>query len=189
MSPTAKIISAVRRLFLQLRGAQLPANVQIERGVVAQCGVRDGKRGLIHLGNRVTLGAGVVLDAFGGAITCDADVWLGPHTVIYGHGGVEIGAYSLISMHCRVLSSEHTIPDCQTPIRHTPDILKPTRIGRDVWLGAGVTVLGGVEIGDHCVVGAGSVVTHDLPTGSIAMGTPARIVRQRPCSIPPGEAG
>ena len=52
-------------------------------------------------------------------------------------------------------------------------------IGRDVWLGARVMVMPGVTIGDGCVVGAGSVVTSDLPTEAIAVGTPARVVGNR----------
>ena len=80
-----------------------------------------------------------------------------------------------MSMHCRILSSNHTIPPPGTIIRSQPDVLKPTRIGADVWLGAGVTVLGGVTIGEGCVVGAGAVVAHDLPPYSIAVGVPAKI--------------
>ena len=57
-----------------------------------------------------------------------------------------------------------------------PSRLLPTKFDRDVWLGAGVTVLGGVTIGDGCIVGAGAVVTKDLPPCSIALGVPA-IVR------------
>ena len=90
-----------------------------------------------------------------------------------------IGKDTLISMHCRILSSNHTIPPPGTVIRSKPDQPRATRIGRDVWLGAGVTVLGGVTIGDGCVVGAGAVVTHDLPPHSIALGVPARVVQQR----------
>lgn len=104
-----------------------------------------------------------------------ANVFLGPHSVIYGHGGVEIGDDCLIAMHCRILSSNHTVAPFGTAIRSQPDVLLPTKIGRDVWLGAGVTVLGGVTIGDGCIVGAGSVVTKDLPAGAIAYGTPATV--------------
>jgi acetyltransferase-like isoleucine patch superfamily enzyme len=55
----------------------------------------------------------------------------------------------------------------------------PVRIGDDVWIAAACVVHGGVTIGSGCVVGAGSVVIDDLPPGSIAVGNPARVVRQR----------
>ena len=54
----------------------------------------------------------------------------------------------------------------------------PVHIGRNCWLGAGVIVLPGVSIGENTVVGAGSVVTKDLPANVIAVGTPARVVRE-----------
>ena len=54
----------------------------------------------------------------------------------------------------------------------------PVRIGRNCWLGAGVIVLPGVTIGDNTVVGAGSVVTKDLPSNVLAVGTPARVLRE-----------
>jgi len=57
------------------------------------------------------------------------------------------------------------------------EMAKPIRIGHGVWIGGGAIVLAGVTIGDGCVVGAGSVVTHDLPPGSVAVGSPARIIR------------
>ena len=53
----------------------------------------------------------------------------------------------------------------------------PVVIGRNVWLGANVTVLPGVTIGDDSVIGAGSVVTRDIPVGVVAVGSPARVVR------------
>ncbi len=54
---------------------------------------------------------------------------------------------------------------------------EPVRIGHHVWLGAGVTVCPGVTIGNNCVIGAGSVVTRDIPDNSIAVGVPARVIR------------
>lgn len=143
-------------------------------------GWRDSQPGRLSAGAGLWLENGVVLDAWGGRIALGADVFIGPYAVIYGHGGVEIGDTCLISMHCRIVSSNHTVPPLGTTIRSQPDVLLPTRIGRDVWLGAGVTVLGGVTIGDGCVVGAGAVVTSDLPAGSIAVGVPARVVGRRP---------
>lgn len=138
-------------------------------------GVSFRGEGVIEIGAAAWIESGVNLHAFGGIISLGDDVFLGPHTVIYGHGGVEIGDSCIIAMHCRILSSNHAVPLVGTDIRSQPDSLKPTKIGRDVWLGAGVTVLGGVSIGDGCVVGAGSVVTKDLPAGAISYGIPAQI--------------
>ncbi len=55
---------------------------------------------------------------------------------------------------------------------------RPVHIGNSCWFGAGVTVCPGVTIGDNCVIGAGSVVTHDIPDNSFAAGVPCRVVRE-----------
>jgi len=106
-------------------------------------------------------------------------VWLGPYVVIYGHGGVEIGEQTLVSMHCTILSSNHAVPPMGTLIRDTADEVLPTKIGRDVWIGANAVILGGVCIGDGAVIAAGAVVNRDVDAGSIVAGVPARFVRSR----------
>lgn len=147
-------------------------------------GFKNGQKGVIALEHDCELSPGVNLHAWGGKILLSPRVFLGPYTVIYGHGGVIIGEGTLIAMHCCIVSSNHMVPPFGTDIRSQPDILLPTKIGRDVWLGAGVTVLGGVTIGDGCIVGAGAVVTKDLPPGAIAYGTPATIRHYRDGSPP-----
>lgn len=54
----------------------------------------------------------------------------------------------------------------------------PITVGNNVWIGAKVCVLPGVTIGDNCVIGAGSIVTRDIPAGSLAVGNPCRVIRQ-----------
>ena len=54
----------------------------------------------------------------------------------------------------------------------------PVRIGKNVWIGAGAIVLPGVTIGDHSVIGAGSVVTKDIPPNVVAVGNPCRVLRE-----------
>lgn len=170
MSLIEKIAYARRRLRLRWQGAVIGRGGDIGPGVVVKRG-----HGRVTIGPDCSLETGVMLAAYGGSIDIARWVFLGPYTVIYGHGGVSIGEGTLIAMHCRIVSSNHTIAPFGTPIRSQPDVLLPVKIGCDVWLGAGVTVLGGVTIGDGCVVGAGTVVTRDLPPGSIAHGTPATV--------------
>ena len=175
MGLVQKITQAGRRVRLRAHhGVKLGRGGSIGTGVVVEPGA-----GHITIGDDCSLSTGVVLATYGGHIEIARWVFLGPYTAIYGHAGITIGEGTLISMHCRILSSNHTIPPFGTPIRSQPDVLLPTKIGRDVWLGAGVTVLGGVSIGDGCIVGAGAVVTKNLPPGAIAYGTPAVVKGQR----------
>jgi acetyltransferase-like isoleucine patch superfamily enzyme len=170
-----------RRWYLSRPNVAIGSGTVIGRGVVAKPGA-----GRITIGTDCTLETGVVLETYGGRIGLGSRIFLGPYTVIYGHGGVLIGEGTLIAMHCRILSSNHAVAPFGTPIHTQPDVLRPTKIGRDVWLGAGVTVLGGVTIGDGCIVGAGAVVTKDLPPGAIATGVPAEITKFRTGA--PGQA-
>jgi carbonic anhydrase/acetyltransferase-like protein (isoleucine patch superfamily) len=179
---TDQVLGAVahaRPKLLALTGIEFGRNVRIGPCCEIALGPAPARRGMIAVGDRTHIDRGVLLHPYGGCIETGIDVYIGPYTTVYGHGGVVIGKDTLISMHCRILSSNHTRPPCGTIIRSRPDELRPTRIGCDVWLGAGVTVLGGVTIGDGCIVGAGAVVTKDLSPGAIAMGVPARVVGQR----------
>lgn len=165
----------LRTLGTRLSGVHVGPGCRIGSRCEVACGPGPARRGRIILGDRTRLNTGVLLHPYGGSIETGIDVYIGPFTVIYGHGGVTIGKDTLVSMHCRILSSNHSIPPRGTIIRSQADVLQPTRIGADVWLGAGVTVLGGVTIRDGCVVGAGAVVAHDLPPYSIAVGVPAKV--------------
>jgi acetyltransferase-like isoleucine patch superfamily enzyme len=136
-------------------------------------------QGRVEVADSCELNQGVELNPFGGSIRIARRVWLGPYAVIYGQGGVEIGEQSLISMHCTILSSNHGVPPLGKLIRDAADKLLPTKIGRDVWIGANAVVLGGVTIGDGAVVAAGAVVNRDVGAGAVVAGVPARIVRNR----------
>jgi len=175
-----------RRFLAGRKGAELGQSIRLGPDVDFNLGgghrntLRpDGAKGRIRIGDQGWIEKGAVLWAFDGSICMGANAFLGPYVTIYGHGGVEIGDQTLISMHASILSSDHAIPERAKLVRHCQDVLKPTKIGKDVWVGANAVVLGGVTIGDGCVVGAGAVVTKDLPAYSVAVGVPARIVRSR----------
>ena len=164
-----------RLSLLRISGVKIGPPVYILGGTCIRHVLSRGRRGSLQLGPRAMISHGVVIETWGGDVKIGHSVFFGPYAVVYGHGGVEIGDESLIAMHCRIVSSNHAVPPFGRPIQYEPDLLLPTKIGRDVWLGAGVTVLGGVAIGDGCIVGAGSVVTKSLPPGAIAYGAPAEI--------------
>ena len=79
-----------------------------------------------------------------------------------------------------ILSATHGIDRLDMPMRVQPiPPRRPITIGNDVWIGARVIILPGVTVGNHTVIGAGSVVTKDVPNYAIVGGNPARVIRDR----------
>jgi acetyltransferase-like isoleucine patch superfamily enzyme len=175
----AGLIQRWRRWLFARRGIVLDRSCTIGAGVSLGPPVPIDLSAAVTIGAACEIGRGVELNPWGGRIRLGPNVFVGPYVVVYGHGGVEIGEESLISMHCCILSSNHEVPPRSVRIRSRPDLLLPTFIGAGVWLGANVTVLGGSRIGEGCVVGAGSVVRGELPPFSVAAGVPARVLRMR----------
>lgn len=97
---------------------------------------------------------------------------------IRGIGRVEIGDNFHSGTDCMVLSDIHNYSGDALPY-DTKLIERPVKIGRNVWLGVRVIVLGGVTIGDGAIIQAGSVVVSDIPPLAIAGGHPARVFGQR----------
>jgi maltose O-acetyltransferase len=94
-------------------------------------------------------------------------------------GGVKIGANVIIGPYCVIHSGNHNFDDLDKPIMFQGFTKKPVEIGDNCWLGASVIVLPGVRIGSGSVIGAGSVVTRNVPPNSVVVGNPARILRSR----------
>jgi acetyltransferase-like isoleucine patch superfamily enzyme len=91
---------------------------------------------------------------------------------------VEIGDHCMLANGCFVTDSHHRFDDPDRPVPWQGFHSKgPTRIGDNVWCGAGVVVTSGVTIGERAVIGANSVVTSDIPPFSVAAGAPARVLR------------
>ncbi len=88
-------------------------------------------------------------------------------------GGIFIGDGALIGHNTVLATLNHGL----LPEERHDLIPKPIHIGRNVWIGSNSTILSGVTIGDNAVIGAGSVVTKDIPENMIAVGTPAKVVR------------
>lgn len=98
-----------------------------------------------------------------------------------GFSGIVIGCFSEINIGDKVRCGANTLITDGDWHLDDPRASKPQpiQIGSNVWLGANVTVMKGVSIGDDCVIGAGSVVTKDIPQGAIAAGNPCRVIKER----------
>lgn len=116
-------------------------------------------------GPRLTLGEGVLLQS-NVTITCAERIELAPSAAI--------GSNSLIS------DNDHTIDGSAESVLAMPIVSAPLRIGRGVWVGHNCSIVRGASIGDHCVIGANSVVRSAIPPYSIAVGAPARVVGRVP---------
>lgn len=91
-------------------------------------------------------------------------------------GGVEIGDDVFVGSDVRFYTTNHPI-DPEERVKGTAST-RPIKIGSKVWIGGGTVILPGVEIGEGCTIGAGSVVTRSLPPRSVAVGNPCRVIRQ-----------
>ena len=110
---------------------------------------------------------------FGKNITLGRDVFINSGCRFQDQGGIVVGDGCLIGHNAVLTTLNHDLDPARRADMHPA----PVVLGRNVWLGANVTVLPGVAIGDDAVVGAGSVVTRDVPARAVVVGTPARVVR------------
>ena len=140
-------------------------------GITIGRGVSLGRRGRIRATATLTeLGAGVSIGDF---------VGLGDGFYLGAFGGIEIETETIVGERLTVHSDNHDFDDETKAIRSQATTGLPVKIGARCWIGSNVTILGGVEIGDDSVIGAGCVVTRSFPKGSVIVGNPARMIRNR----------
>ncbi|MTW03892.1 sugar O-acetyltransferase [Duganella ginsengisoli] len=113
-------------------------------------------------------------------ITIGRHCFANHNVVILDCAPVTIGDNVLIGPNTVISAAGHPLD----PVQRNAGVFveKPITIGNSVWIGANVTVMGGVTIGDNCTIGAGSVVTRDVPPNSLAAGSPCKVIR----AIQPG---
>lgn len=118
------------------------------------------------------------LDNPGTQLKVGADTYIGPFAKLGAGGPVVIGSKCQFGPGLTVVAEEHDISSGRSNFDEGVSRVGVV-IGDECWFGANVTVLDGVQIGSGCILGAGSVVTKSLPPNSIAVGTPARVIRQK----------
>ncbi len=158
-----------------------------ESVVVSEYCILDGRSAAqemsIDVGERTILSNNVMLSCKNGSINIGKDVGINAQTIVQSTSGnqVLIGDDCVIGQRCLIIGGgNYVISDKERLIRNSPinddgGIVVET----NVWLGANVSVLGGVTIGRGCVAGAGSVISRSIPPFSVCMGIPARVVRER----------
>jgi maltose O-acetyltransferase len=126
-------------------------------------------------------GANIVIEPpffcdYGANIYLGHNVFFNFNCVILDVAPVEIGSNVLFGPNVQIYTATHPID--ATTRRSGLEAAKPIRIGSDVWIGGTVIINPGVAIGDRSVIGAGSIVTRDVPPDVFAAGNPCRVIRQ-----------
>jgi acetyltransferase-like isoleucine patch superfamily enzyme len=181
------------RLFLKSSG--LPAiedhvrinrseDIRLGNGVYIDHGVYlHGGTGGLEIGDGSWVMSGCRLHVFNfrgiahGGIRLGRRTFLGEETLMRGQGGITVGDDVLFAPRAQVLAVNHVMIDPDKPIMAQGITAVGITIEDGCWIGAGAIVLDGVTIGRGSCVGAGSVVTRSIPAHSLAVGVPARVIR------------
>lgn len=166
----------MRRAILRAVARGLGDGLRIGRGVVC-----------LHpetftIGHGVFIGdQSMIQGRFDGHCVIGDQVWIGPQSY-FDARDLEIGDYVGWGPGAKVLGSVHTGEPVDVPVIQTDLTIKPVRIGAWADIGVNAVILPGVTVGQGAIVGAGAVVTEDVPPFTIVAGVPARVLRHRDAS-------
>lgn len=135
--------------------------------------------GNVSWGEHCRFGKDIVLETQGGGtIEIGDNVRINQGSVLVSHNKIIIGDNCLIGEYCSIRDANHNTK-LNTLIRKQSHSHAPITIEDDCWITRGVTVLNGTHLSHGCVIGANSVVTRDIPQNSVAVGSPAKVIRVR----------
>lgn len=182
---------AYRAIFARIgTSVQIQANaefvcaeqIEIGNGVKIERDVRVkffDKKSKLYIADQVQLDRGVDIKIHcNGELEIDENTYIGPYACLSGKS-IKIGKDCLIASHSGIYANNHNFADPMLKINEQGLSHKGIMIEDDCWLGSGVRVVDGVTIGQGSVIGAGAVVTRDIPPYSIAVGVPAKVISQR----------
>lgn len=162
----------------------------IGSNVVLEAGVMVFHPENISLGENIYVGHQTILRGYyRNRLVIGDNTWIGQHCFIHSAGGVTIGRNVGIGPGVKILSSFHQEEGTDVPILFSELSFASVTIDDDCDLGTGSIILAGVHIGRGVQVGAGAVVTHDVPDNAVVAGVPAEILRMRERSVADREGG
>jgi len=135
--------------------------------------------GRLEIGRWVHIGDGNAIRCHEGSLRIGDKAVFGKDNTVNCYLDIEIGAATLVADWVYICDFDHVTSDITLPIKDQGIVKSPVRIGPDTWLGAKVTITRGSVIGRGCVVGAHAVVRGEVADYKIAVGIPARVVRDR----------
>ncbi len=161
-----------------------PANISLgARVAIDDHTLLDGGTGKackMVIRDNVIVSKGCVLQTKTGPLAIGNECDIGAHCVLTSAGGIHLAANVLIAGNCYIGGARYNIDSTEIPIMKQGIYSRgPVTIGEGTWIGASATIIDGVTIGKGCVVGAGALVTKDIPDFSIAMGSPAKVIKTR----------
>jgi len=164
---------ALRRAVLRAVCRHVGSDIQIGPGVVLK------HPETMEFGDTVFIGAQAMIQGrFDGSCRIGNHVWIGPQAYFDARDLV-IEDYVGWGPGAKVLGSSHTGDPIDVPIISTNLVIKPVVIGYGADIGVNAVILPGVHVGANAIVGAGAVVTHDVPEYAVVAGVPARVMRSR----------
>lgn len=161
-----------------------PGNITVEDKVaIDDHTLLDGGTGrdcAMHIGEGTVISKGCVIQAKNGPLHIGRECDIGAHVILTSVVGIVLEANVLIAGNCYIGGARYNLDDLETPIMYQGIYSRgPITIGEGTWIGASATILDGVTIGKGCVIGAGALVTRDIPDYSIAVGSPATVLKKR----------
>ncbi|WP_161927788.1 acyltransferase [Gordonia crocea] len=133
----------------------------------------------MEIGRWVHIGDGNSIRAHEGSLRIGDKVVFGCNNVVNSYLDLEIGSSTLVADWCYICDFDHKMDSLELPIKDQGIVKGPVRIGPDTWVAAKVSVLRNTVVGRGCVLGSHAVVKGEIPDFSIAVGAPARVVKNR----------
>lgn len=143
-------------------------------------------RAEVELSPKLRIGRSTEISSFVKMKASDGNLRIGAHCSVGSgcfisadSGGIQIGDYCMIGPNTSIIGNDYKYDRMDIPVTQQAKTSKGIVIGDDVWIGAGCVITDGVTIGSHCIIAPNSLVTHSLPAGIVAMGSPAKKVFER----------